>query len=248
MLSADEIEIIKEQAYCGLPSKLPNVCKVYPGMMKEMLEMGSDTYSQRLGLLLLTSSQIDKILAGKNVTDERIKNLHPLEYLLKSAQMDDTFLLELEKAFSTFIKEEVLLLPRMNAVLIGSKVEKRLITKDNFEDFQAILRIQNHKKVPTPPPENESAFEKKMRLAAEMRDEIKRKQEQKNGEVQNLTTLLEIADVFGINYMEKSIYAFYRLIERHQKQEKWNQDIQMLCAGADSNKIKIKYWGLNSKD
>lgn len=248
MLSADDIEIIKEQAYCGLPSKLPNVCKVYPGMMKEMLEMGSDTYSQRLGLLLLTSSQIDKILAGKNVTDERIKNLHPLEYLLKSAQMDDTFLLELEKAFSTFIKEEVLLLPRMNAVLIGSKVEKRLITKDNFEDFQAILRIQNHKKVPTPPPENESAFEKKMRLAAEMRDEIKRKQEQKNGEVQNLTTLLEIADVFGINYMEKSIYAFYRLIERHQKQEKWNQDIQMLCAGADSNKIKIKYWGLNSKD
>ena len=63
-----------------------------------------------------------------------------------------------------------------------------------------------------------------------------------------MTTLLEIAEVFGINYMEKSIYAFYRLIERYQKQEKWNQDIQMLCAGADSNKIKIKYWGLNSKD
>lgn len=248
MLSADQIEIIKEQAYCGLPSKLPNVCKIYPGMMKEMLKMGSDIYSQRLGLLLLTSSQIDKILTDKGITDEKIKSLHPLEYLLKSAQMDDTFLLELEKAFSTFIKEEVLLLPRMNAVLIGSKVEKRLITKDNFEDFQAILRIQNHKKVPTPPPENESAFEKKMRLAAEMRDEVKRKQEQKNGEVQNLTTLLEIAEVFGINYMEKSIYAFYRLIERYQKQEKWNQDIQMLCAGADSNKIKIKYWGLNSKD
>lgn len=91
--------------------------------------------------MLLTSSQIEKILLEKNIGDEKIRKLHPLEYLLKSAYYDDTFLLELEKAFSTFIKEEVLLLPKVNAVLIGSKVEKRLITKDNFEDFQAILRI-----------------------------------------------------------------------------------------------------------
>ena len=45
------------------------------------------------------------------------------------------FLLELQNAFSTFIKEDILLLPRINAVLVGPMAEKRLITKENFEDF-----------------------------------------------------------------------------------------------------------------
>jgi hypothetical protein len=30
--------------------------------------------------------------------------------------------------------------------------------------------------------------------------------------------------------------------------EKWEQDIQMICAGADSKKIKTKYWGESLDD
>lgn len=213
-----------------------------------MLEMGSDIYSQRLGLLLLTSQQVEKILQDKKVSNKKMMNIHPLEYLLKSAQYNDSFLLELEKSFSTFIQEEILLLPKYNAVVVGPVSEKRLITKDNFDDFQAILNIQNCRTIPKPPPENESEFAKQMRLKSEYRDSIKQKQERKNGETQDLTTLLEIAEVFGINYKEKSIYAFYNLIKRFQLKEKWNQDLQMLCAGGDSKKIKPKYWGLNTKN
>jgi hypothetical protein len=61
-----------------------------------------------------------------------------LEYLLQSAANDDMFLLELKDAFSTFIKEEVLLLPKINSVLVGGAAaveEKRLITPKNFKDF-----------------------------------------------------------------------------------------------------------------
>ena len=143
---------------------------------------------------------------------------------------------------------DILLLPKINAVLVGPMTEKRLITKDNYEDFQTILRLQNRKEVPEPPPENESPQAKKMRLLREKRDAVKRKQQQKNGAAQDLADLLEIAEVFGIDYKNKSIYAFYGLIQRHQLREKWTQDIQMLCAGADSKKIKAKYWGENPKD
>ena len=87
-----------------------------------------------------------------------------------------------------------------------------------------------------------------MRLAAERRDAVKRKQQQKQGGAQDLADLMEIAEVFGIDYKNKSIYAFYGLIQRHQLREKWTQDIQMLCAGADSKKIKAKYWGSNPDD
>jgi hypothetical protein len=48
---------------------------------------------------------------------------------LKSAAMSERFSLDLNAAFSTFIKkEEILLLPKINAVLVGPMTEKRLIT------------------------------------------------------------------------------------------------------------------------
>lgn len=243
MLSTNEIKVIQEQAYAGLPSKLQDVCYVYPGMVLDMLTLGSDVYSSRLGLLLLNKDQIMKIAEEKKMDSSVVENLSPLAYLLKSAAVNDAFLLELQAAFSTFIKEEILLLPKLNAVLIGEMSEKRLINEQNFEDFQQILSIQNRRKIPKPPPPNESAFARKMRLNAEKRDEIKRKQCQKQGDSKELADLLEIAEVFGIDYKSKSIYAFYGLIQRHQLKEKWDQHIQMLCAGADAKKIKIEYWG-----
>ena len=210
--------------------------------------MGSNVYSSRLGMLLLTSDEIRKIMEEKGVKVNENTDLSPLPFLLKSAQANDSFYLELQAAFATFIKEEITLLPKINSVLIGPMAEKRLITEKNFIDFQTILNLQNRKKVPVPPPENESPFARKMRLAAEQRDAVKRKQQQKQGGAQDLADLMEIAEVFGIDYKNKSIYAFYGLIQRHQLREKWTQDIQMLCAGADSKKIKAKYWGANPDD
>ena len=227
---------------------LPKVCQVYPRLVGEIIEMGSTTYDKYLGLLLLTTPQIEQLLIEKKEDPAKNGDLHPLCYLLRNANASDTFSLELQSAFSTFIKEDILLLPKINAVLVGPMTEKRLITKENFEDFQTILRIQNRKEVPEPPPENETAAQKKMRLLKEKRDAVKRKQQQKEGTIQELADLLEIAEVFGIDYKNKSVYAFYGLIQRHQLREKWTQDIQMLCAGADSKKIKAKYWGENPKD
>lgn len=240
--------VIKEQAYAGYPSRLPGVCYVHPVLVGEMLKMGSNVYSSRLGMLLLTSDEIRKIMEEKGVEVNENTDLSPLPFLLKSAQANDSFYLELRAAFATFIKEEITLLPKINSVLIGPMAEKRLITEKNFIDFQTILNLQNRKKVPVPPPENESPFARKMRLAAEQRDAVKRKQQQKQGGAQDLADLMEIAEVFGIDYKNKSIYSFYGLIQRHQLREKWTQDIQMLCAGADSKKIKAKYWGANPDD
>ena len=207
--------------------------------------MGSDKYSQRLGLLLLTETEIQKILKDKQISPHEFGDTRPLPYLLKNATMSERFSLDLNAAFSTFIKkEEILLLPKINAVLVGPMTEKRLITQENFNDFQTILRLQNRREVPEPPPENETPIARKMRLAREMRDAVKRKQQQKDGGSQELADLLEIAKVFGIDYLNESIYSFYGLIQRYQRKEKWDQDLQMLCAGADSSKIKAKYWGV----
>ena len=134
-ISANEMTVIKEQAYAGYPSRLPGVCYVHPVLVGEMLKMGSNVYSSRLGMLLLTSDEIRKIMEEKGVEVNENTDLSPLPFLLKSAQANDSFYLELQAAFATFIKEEITLLPKINSVLIGPMAEKRLITEKNFIDF-----------------------------------------------------------------------------------------------------------------
>lgn len=246
MLSANQINDIKLQAFAGEPSILPGVCKIYPLTCGQIIRIGDTIYRGRLGTLLLTETEIAKIIKDKTGEDKPLEDIDPLNYILQSADLDDSFFLELKIAFATFIKEDIMFLPELNSILIGPKTERRLITSKNFRDFQDILRIQNKKPIKEPPPENESPGERKMRLLAERRDEVKRKQAEKAGEGQTFQDLLEIASVFGIDYKNETILALYNLINRHQLKEKWDQDIQMLCAGADSSKIKTQYWGESS--
>ena len=246
MLSANQIEEIEEQAYIGVPSVLPGVCKVYPLSMKEIIEMGTTNYNGKLGLLLLTETKIVELIKEKTQQDIPIEEVEPLSYLIMSANQDDMFLLELKSVFSTFIKEEVLFLPKINSVLVGKPEDRRLITPQNFRDFQDILRIQNKKEIVAAPPPDETPGQRKMRLLREKVAAVKKKQAQKKGEEQSLLDLLEIGDVFGVS-QNRTLFAFYNLIHRYQLKEKWDQDIQMLCAGADSKKIQTKYWGESSK-
>lgn len=248
MLSVDEQEEVREQAYMGVPSNFKNVCFIRPLLVEEIIKMGRLKYQKYLGLLLLDEIEIAKIVKEKTKQEPKLSEIKVLEFLLQSAQQDDIFLLELQNAFSTFITEEVLLLPKINAIVVGPYEERRLITNDNFKEFQEILRIQNRKSVPEPPPENESAVAREFRLKREYRESVKRKQKAKDGNGQSFITLLEIAEVFGIDAKNKTLYALYELITRFQLKEKWDQDIAMLCAGADPQKIKTKYWGENSKE
>lgn len=255
MFSAKQIDMIKEQAYCKVPTPFvceKFICNVYPYSINEIVSMPSSRYDSRLALLLLTEADISETIKKKTGKAPQIESIEPLSYLLQSASYDDKFLLELKCAFSTFIKEEVLLLPKINSVLVGGDSaaaiqEKRLITPQNFRDFQDILRIQNRKEVVPPPPENETPGQRKMRLLREQVAAVKKKQAQKKGEGQTLCESMEIASVFGIDRNE-SLYAFYAQIRRHQMKEKWEADIQMLCAGADSKKLDTKYWGEKPED
>lgn len=241
-------ELIEEQAFLGAAAELKNVCKVQPLTISEIISMGTDKYYQYLGLLLLDEVTIQKMIKEQSQQEIPLEDIKPLQYLLQNAEMNDQFLLELMTAFSIFIKEEILLLPKINSIVVGNPKNKRLITMDNFVDFQFILRVQNNREVPELPPENESEIAKKFRLKREARDAAKKKQQQKNGSSTSFVDLLVVGEVFGIDVNNKTLFAFYKLLERYQAREKWDNDIQMLCAGADSQKIKTKYWGGNLKD
>lgn len=247
MLSVNKIDEIKEQAFVGAPAQLNNVCNIYPLSVKEIVTMGSMKYYNYLGILLLTEAEISSMLKNKIGIDINPAEVDILNYLLQSSNYDDKFFLELQDAFSTFIKEDIILSPELNSIVVGDPRERRLITSENFKDFQDILRIQNNRPIETPPPVDETPGQRKMRLLREQVAAVKKKQAQKKGEGQTLGELMEIAKVFGID-LNETIYAFYKLLRRYELKEKWDQDIQMLCAGADGKKLKTKYWGESPED
>lgn len=82
MLSAEQIEDIKAQAYCCKPSKLANICSIYPLTMGEIIEMGVTKYNGQLGILLLTETEISEIIKTKTGKEIPIEEINPLEYLI----------------------------------------------------------------------------------------------------------------------------------------------------------------------
>lgn len=243
MLSPEQIETVKEQAYLGYPSQFDNVCKIYPLTIGEIIEIGNATFNGRLELLLLTEVKISSIIKEKTKEEFPIEQIKPLEYILQSTAMNDFLLLEIQNMISTLVKEEVLLLPQINSILVGDPKERRLINEKNFRNFQDILRIQYKKDFIEPPPENETAAQRKMRLLRERVAEAKKKKAEKDGKTTDFLTLLETAEIYGIDVKNRTVLALYNLIRRYQAKETWEQNLRALCAGADSSKMEMKYWG-----
>jgi hypothetical protein len=81
MLSSKELSVIREQAYCGFPSHLEGVCDIYPSMMKDYLK-NTIKFSGRLGILLLTETEISELIKKKSGKEVSVDEIHVLEFLL----------------------------------------------------------------------------------------------------------------------------------------------------------------------
>lgn len=223
----------------NLPVPIKNVGLLYPYSVKDVCEFGISRYYQSLGILLLTQEEIKKFFKEE-------EEITPLNFLIKNAESDNSFLLELQHNLFTLFREEVLILPKINSILIGSPEKKHLLNNTNFSTFQDILRVQNLITVKAEPPKDESPWEKKMRERREKVEEIKRKKA-KNLIHSNFTESLSNAIVYGLDIDNCSFFRFQKTYPKMQSKEKWDTDIQMICAGADSSKIETKYWGESSK-
>ena len=85
MLSANQIEDIKAQAYAGCGSNLSGVCKVYPLTIKEVIEMGYSNYKTYLSTLLLDEVAISQHIKEKTGEEVPPDKIEPFNYLLSSA-------------------------------------------------------------------------------------------------------------------------------------------------------------------
>ena len=238
-----------EAFFISLPVNFKNKCQIYPPILKEMLS--NENFNIFRKLLTYSQEELEDDLVNKIDSKEEIPT--PLEYLLASSYFNEEFEQLAKDAFKFFIKEDVTFLYDRKAILIGNLEE--VVTKINTLDdlviieeneqfeFQNLIRESLGEKPIEPPNPNEDPRVRRIKAKARYRDKIKAKK----GMGLSLETIMESICCMGIgitplNIGEMSYVAVTKILNRYQEKEEYRRDIDCLLAGADSKKIKPKYW------
>ena len=245
--------------FIGEPLDFKGKFKVYPPKVKDVV--GTLEYSACYKALTISQEDITDELASKKDVDIS-KAPTPFEYLLINCYHSLEFREITKKAFRIFLHQEVNFFFEEKMLIIGDlgEVVQHLnsvddlitIQEDEYFDFQNTIREANGApriKPPVPDDPDEDPRIKEIKARARKRDRIKMKQSSKNGI--SLETCLVAICCMGIgitplNIGEMSYASIGELMSMMQDKEKYDIDIRSLLAGADSKKIKPKYWIRNS--
>lgn len=229
----------------GYPAEFKNLCLVYPPKVKDVV--ANKNYSVYTRILTFSQEEIEDEYVKANLNLAEL--LTPFEYILNNAYNNQQFRVLLEQAFMFFIHEPVTFLFEEKEIIIGelkdtSSINKlRIMKEEDYFDFQNMLREACGADMIKPPDPNLDPRIKAIKAKARYRDQLKAKQ----GKGLNLkTTLSSICCMgFGLNPLnigELSYSAIPALIATYQEKEKYELDVDSLLAGADSKKVKPKYW------
>ena len=252
--------MIDPRVLLGEPLDFKGKIKIYPPTVKEVVT------NPNFGLFykILTMTQDDIRDELKDRLGEGEKMPTPFEYLILNSQYVKGFSTVLRKAFEFFCKTDIGFLFEEKKIIIGNMEElAKTITdvneieylmEEDFFDFQNMVR-QAYGDKPQKPPEpfnpNEDPRVTEIKRRARERDKIKAKQSSKNGI--SLGTCLVAICCMGIGITpltigEMSYASVGEIMKVMQDKERYDIDIRSLLAGADSKKIKPKYWISNNKE
>ena len=247
--------MINENYFLKLPKDFKDKCKIYPPSIKEVVE--NKKFPQYRHLLTITQEELeDEFLNQKK--DKEAENIipTPLEFLLSTCYHNKEIEQIANEAFLFFIKQPVTFLYDRKEILIGNLEEIiknsssledlnkiKIIKEDEYFDFQNAIREAIGEKAVKPPDPDEDPRVKRIKAKARYRDKIKAKKDMSI----SLGTLMASICCMGIginplNVGELSYASVNPLIETYQEKEKYETDVKALIAGADSKKIKLKYW------
>ena len=241
----------KELFFIGAPVQFKPGVNIYPPKVKEVVSNpGYNSFSR---VLTYSHEEIEDIYVKEKKDLDSFPT--PLEFMLNNCYHNKDYEMVCKDAFKFFLKSEVDFLYDKKIILVGriEEVLKNLtsidqlvmIREEEFFDFQNLIRMATNQKAIEPPNPNEHPKIKAMKAKARYRDRVKAKQAAKNG--MDLFTIMTSICCMGIgitslNIGEMSYVAMQAILNQYQNKEKYQIDIDSLLAGADSKKIKPKYW------
>ena len=245
--------MIDEKILLGFPIDFKDICQIYPPTVNDVV--GNKDFGIYQSLFTMTQEELDKAF----LQDERVTQVPtPFKYLLINYYQDEVVSEKIHEAFNQFIHEPVTIVPEIEMLLIGKSEdeldpdvdleEPRLLTEENYFEFQNMIRqVMGVEKEKPPDPEEENLDPriKRYKLKVKQSEELVKKKKAKNAPT--FGTLLTAICCMGIglnplNIGEISYACVHWLITMEQQKEEYDIDIRALLAGADSKKVKPKYW------
>lgn len=247
----------KELFFLGEPAQFKAGILIYPPKLKEVIQNWN--YGNYLRVLTYSQEEIEDIFVKEKKDLTSFPT--PIEFLLNNCYHNAEYEKVCKDAFRFFLKTDVDFLYDKKLILIG-KIEDVLkniqsldqlitISEEEFFDFQNLIRLATDQKPVEPPNPNEHPKIKAMKAKARYRDKIKAKQAAKTG-ITLFSTMASICcmgiGLTPLNIGEMSYVSMRAILDQYQMKEKYEIDIDSLLAGADSKKIKPKYWIRNSEE
>lgn len=241
--------MLDPRIFLKLPLNFQNKFYIYPPSIKEVID--NNEFGMYQKIFTMSQEEIEDEFVEKGAEMEKVPT--PFEYLFASCYNNQEFLDIFKKAFYFFTKEEITPLFQLGFFLIGNLEETLLKTKKvedliKFEEkdyfnFQNEIRKVIGMPVVEPPNLNEHPRIRAMKAKARYRDRVKAKQ----GGGLDLTSMMAAICCMGLglnplNIGDISYASANILINQYQNKEKYQLDIDSLLAGADSKKVKPKYW------
>lgn len=247
-------------AFLRLPIKFQNICKVYPPCVNDVLTI--DNYNYFHNLFTISQEDIEDMLVEQNKISDREKIPTPFKFLLSQAYNNPQSYELIREAFQFFChipitilfdREEIWLCDLEKELqennneteeeIINRVMKIPKITEENYLEFQNCIRLSLGESKVDPPNPNEHPKIRAMKAKARYRDRIKAKQ---GGGISLKTSLTALCcmgiGITPLNVGELSLSAISDIMKMCQEKEKYEIDIKSLLAGANSKKIKPKYW------
>ena len=240
--------------FIGEPLPFKHKIKIYPPKVKDVVTNVNFPIFQRM----LTVSD-DDIKEDILKNQEGITNYPtPFEFLLINCYREKSLRTITTEAFRFFLHEDVHFFFEEKMIVVGdykdilptltSFDDLVTIKEEDYFDFQNAIRLvcgMKELKPPEPPNPNEDPRIAAIKAKARARDRVKAKQKGKDG-ISLETSLTAICcmglGITPLNIGEMSYAAIGPIMNMMQEKEKYDIDIRSLLAGADSKKIKPKYW------
>lgn len=246
----------KEAFFIGEPVEFSPGIFVYPPKVRDIIT--NENFSLYERLLTLSQEEIEDIFVKEKKKLDIFPT--PMEFLLSNCYNSPEYQKQCIAAFEFFTRSSVVFMYEKKCILFGSpeqlvddlKSNKviRMITEEEFFDFQNLIRLAANQKPVEKPDPNMNPRIKAMKAKARYRDKIKAKKMAKTGPT--LSTVLAAiccmnAGLSPLNVGEISYVAMCSILDVYQSKEKYTIDIQSLMHGADSKKISPKYWIRNNE-
>lgn len=245
--------MINDKIFLGYPINFNDICEIYPPKVKDVVN--NENFRTYHSLFTMTQEELDEeYLKDRNTTDVPT----PFQYILINYYHSEELQEIIKEAFNFFIHEPVTIVPEIEMLLIGKSEEElnpdidleepRLLTEENFFDFQNYIRLALGQEFEEKPKEEDINLDPRIkRYKMKVKEHERIIAEKKSKDAPTLGTLLAAICCMGIglnplNIGEMSYACVHWLIAMYQQSEEYDIDIKALLAGADSKKVKPKYW------